>query len=51
VKEIIGTENFWWSEENYCDSPQLRGKVDGFSARRESGNINETQIGHVVYKM
>jgi hypothetical protein len=29
----------------------MRGKVDGFSARRDSGNINETQIGHVVYKM
>jgi hypothetical protein len=41
---MIGTENFWWSGENYCDSPQLRGKVDGFSARRDSGNIIETRI-------
>jgi hypothetical protein len=27
---MIRTENFWWNKENYCDSPYLRGKIDGF---------------------
>jgi hypothetical protein len=26
VKEMIRTENFWWSEENYWDSPQCVAK-------------------------
>ena len=40
VKEMIGTENFWWSEENYCDSRHLRGNIDGFLRDGKSGNIN-----------
>ena len=54
VKEMIGTENFWWSEENYCDSRHLRGNIDGFLRDGKSAILNETQIGHVatfVYKM
>jgi hypothetical protein len=35
---MIGTENFLLNERNYCDSTHLRGNIDGFSARRESGN-------------
>jgi hypothetical protein len=27
---MIRTENFLWNRENYCDSPHLRGKIDGF---------------------
>ena len=27
---MIGTENFFWKGENYCDSQHLRGKIDGF---------------------
>jgi hypothetical protein len=37
---MIGTENFWWSEENYCDSRHLRGNIDGFLPDGKSGNIN-----------
>jgi hypothetical protein len=36
---MIRIVNFWWNSENYYDSPHLRGKIDGFFARRESGNI------------
>ena len=27
---MIRTENFRWNMDNYCDSPPLRGKIDGF---------------------
>jgi hypothetical protein len=37
---MIVTENFWWSEENYCDSRHLRGNIDGFLQDGKSGNIN-----------
>ena len=51
---MIGTENFWWSEENYCDSRHLRGNIDGFLRDGNREILIETQIGHVatfVYKM
>ena len=37
---MIGTENFWWSEENYCDSRHLRGNIDGFLPDGIRANIN-----------
>ncbi len=29
MRQKIRTENFWWNKENYCDSPHLRGEIDG----------------------
>jgi hypothetical protein len=42
---MIGPENFWWSEENYCDSSHLRGKIDGFLRDGNRAIINRNTNG------
>ena len=35
VKEMRSNKNFWRKLESNGDSQQMRGKIDGFSARRD----------------
>jgi hypothetical protein len=42
---MIRTENFWWNRDNYCDSPHLRGKIDGFLRDGNRAILNRNTNG------
>ena len=45
AKEMIRTENFEMNEENYCDNPHLRGKINGFLRDGNRTKINRNTNG------
>jgi hypothetical protein len=45
VNEMIWPENFFWNKDNYCDSPHLRGKIDGFLRDGNRAILNRNTNG------